>query len=67
MSGDTVSRRDFLAAVEETYGRRPFTLRDLDEKGISVPAGVLWSRRHFMRVYGGPGRRISWQLREGRS
>ncbi|HQD25822.1 MAG TPA: hypothetical protein PKV78_04685 [Methanoculleus thermophilus] len=66
MSGDTVSRRDFLAAVEETYGRRPFTLRDLDEKGIPVPAGILRNRGIFVRVLG-PGRRISWQLREGRS
>ena len=66
MSSTEVSRRDFLAAVEETYGRRPFTLRDLVEKGIPVPPGVLRNRGIFVRVLG-PGRRVSWQLRVGRS
>jgi hypothetical protein len=30
---------DFLAAVLETFGGRPFAVRDLHEKGIFFPAG----------------------------
>lgn len=57
-------RRDFLAAVEETYGRRPFTIPDLEEKGLPVPAGVLRNRGIFLRAW--RGRLPAWRLAQGR-
>ena len=55
---------DYLLAILETFGRRPFFLQDLQEKGIQFPAGrthiffwncgVLTQHRH--------GRPSSWVI-----
>lgn len=49
---------DTLRAILETFGERPFTARDLREKGIVFPSGRTLS---FFRVRG-----VIWMHRYGR-
>lgn len=65
ISGTARSYGDLMRAVYETYGDRPFTTRDLAEKGIVLPGGyptlrLLRSRRVF--VVRRPGRPNLWGL-----
>jgi hypothetical protein len=57
---------DFLRAVYETYGARPFTLLDLAEKGIEFPEGKSPSffRNRGVFAIRRRGRPYQWRLTE---
>jgi len=45
---------DYLLAILETFGKRPFFIRDLQEKGIEFPAGrthIFFWHRGVLREY----------------
>jgi len=61
----TRSYGDLMRAVYETYGDRPFTVRDLAEKGIVLPGGYATLRLLRLRrvlVICRPGRPNIWGL-----